>query len=592
MANPVQQPEPVRVVVGRRLAAVSVLFMLIVLLLMAANRYLLTAVDPLDSPALKALTEQLERDAENAELRQQVRELDLLARRAFFVRQGQIETGAVLVAVAAVVFVLALQLMAWGRRPAPDPRRCPGVNHPWIAAARARQAIAIGGLLALAAAWGLHLHSGRRAALPAGSAGPAAEATAHAPSLGPAAAGGTNGTGGRDDEAASLQRVAGRLAAEWPSFRGPGGLGIAPSADPPTAWDGAGGEGILWKAAVPREGFNSPVVWGDRVFLSGADTQRREVYCFDAHTGVLLWTADTEGVPGAPATLPTVTDDTGYAAPSLAVDGRRAVAIFGTGVILGLDFEGRRLWARHLGTPGNHYGHASSLLILGNTVFVQYDHAEGSDLKALDVETGRTLWETPRTADTSWASPILVDAGGRPRLILAASPMVAAYDARTGGELWSQEVLSGEIGSSPAYAAGRVFAANQYAQAVALDAGTGEAIWSTTELELPDAGSPVATDRYLFLPTSHGMFSCVNAADGTRVWEHEFEAGGYGSPILAGGRLYWVTEDGVTRIFKATETFELIAEPKLGEASVCTPAAVGRRLYIRGVKHLFCIGPE
>jgi outer membrane protein assembly factor BamB len=135
-----------------------------------------------------------------------------------------------------------------------------------------------------------------------------------------------------------------------------------------------------------------------------------------------------------------------------------------------------------------------------------------------------------------------------------------------------------------------VFAANQYAKAVALDAATGEVIWSTEDLDLPDAGSPVATDRHLFMPTSGGTFSCIAATNGVRVWSHEFDAGGYGSPILAAGRIYWVTAEGKTRIFKAADAFELIAEPALGEASVCTPAAVGRRLYIRGVKHLFCIG--
>jgi outer membrane protein assembly factor BamB len=167
--------------------------------------------------------------------------------------------------------------------------------------------------------------------------------------------------------------------------------------------------------------------------------------------------------------------------------------------------------------------------------------------------------------------------------------MVAAYDPATGRRRWSTEALSGEIGSSPAYAAGRVFAANQYAKAVALDAATGAILWSHDDLELPDAGSPVATEKHLFMPTSHGPFSCLAANDGSIVWQHEFDLGGYGSPVLAGDRLYWVTADGRTRIIKASDTFELIAEPALGEASVCTPAAVGRRLYLRGARHLFCL---
>jgi outer membrane protein assembly factor BamB len=573
MTTPVHQPESLRRIIGRRLAAVSAVFIIIVSLLMATNRYLLKTLDPLATPALKALSEKLGRDAENVELRQQVRELNWLARRAFFVRQWQLETGAILLGVAGVVFLLSLQLMASGRRPtpAPQPGGPPRGENPWRAAARARRVIAISGALLLLAAWGLHLRLGgrSRAPDPKQAAPQVAAKPNHPVPAGPSAD-----------------------AGEWPSFRGPGGLGVAREADPPIAWDGATGTGVLWKAEVPRGGFNSPVVWGDRVYLAGADEQKCEVYGYDAETGALLWTADTEGVPGEPTTLPSVSADTGYAAPSLAVDGRRVIAIFGTGVILGLDVDGRRLWARHLGTPVNPYGHASSLLILRDTVFVQFDHSGGSSVKALDVETGRDRWKQDRGAAISWASPILTDAGGRLRLILSAVPMVAAYDALTGAELWSKDVLSNEIGSSPAYANGRVFAANQYAKAVALDAVTGEVIWSTEDLDLPDAGSPVATDRHLFMPTSGGTFSCIAATNGVRVWSHEFDAGGYGSPILAAGRIYWVTAEGKTRIFKAADAFELIAEPALGEASVCTPAAVGRRLYIRGVKHLFCIGPK
>jgi outer membrane protein assembly factor BamB len=572
MTPPAHQPESLREIIGRRLAAVSAVFIIIVSLLMATNRYLLKTVDPLDTPALKALSAKLEGDAENAELRQQVRELDWLARRAFFVRQWQFETGAILLVVAGVVFVLSLQLLASGRRPAPAPQPGgPGGESPWRAAARARRVIAISGALLLLAVLGLHLRLGGRSQAPGPKQAPPPAAAVTNPFV-------------TDEPTAD--------AGEWPSFRGPGGLGVAREADPPIAWDGATGTGVLWKAEVPRGGFNSPVVWGDRVFLAGADEQKCEVYGYDADTGTLLWTADTEGVPGEPTTLPHVSPDTGYAAPSLAVDGRRVIAIFGTGVILGLDVDGRRLWARHLGTPVNPYGHASSLLILRDTVFVQFDHTGGSTVKALDVETGRDRWKQDRGAAQSWASPILTDAGGRLRLILSATPMVAAYDALTGAELWSKDVLSNEIGSSPAYANGRVFVANQYAKAVALDAATGEVLWSTEELDLPNAGSPVATDRHLFMPTSGGTFSCIAAADGSRVWSHDFDAGGYGSPILAAGRIYWVTADGRTRIFKAAETFELIAEPDLGETSVCTPAAVGRRLYIRGAQHLFCIGTK
>ncbi len=584
--------EPIRSVLGRRLALVSGFFFCLVAVMMLMNAMQLRRVHPLDTPALVALTEQLAANPDDALLRDQVRELDWLARRAFFVRQWQLESGTVLLIVSGVLFVFSLQLVGGAARMGPS--ACPGVDSPWAAASRARQGI-VGTGLALLVVGGLVFLSGRRGgdALrrmpPSPPASDAREADDPATRSHAAA-------GGRDVDGSAAAGRGGdwpeAFNAQWPSFRGPRGLGLAPNANPPTDWDGASGRGIRWKVRVPRGGYNSPVVWGDRVFLTGADKTAREVYAFDAETGVLLWTAGTDGIAGSPVDPPAVTDDTGYAAPSVAVDGHRVVAIFGTGDVLGLDFEGRRLWGRNLGVPDNHYGHASSLLILPPLVYVQYDHGGGTSLIALDVETGREHWRIAREVDVSWASPILVGEGGRERVILAAAPTVTAHDARTGAILWSRDVLFGEVGASPAAAQGRVFIANQYAAVSAIDVETGAVLWSHSDRELPDAGSPVAEGNLLFMPTSYGPFSCFDAEDGRVIWEQEFDPAGYGSPVLADGRIYWVTEDGRTRIFQASDTFSLIGEPALGEPSVSTPAVVGNRLYIRGFTHLYCIGGD
>lgn len=565
-----------RYVIGRRMAAVAAVFVVLVGLFMTMNYALLLTSDPLNTPALDRLAAELEQDPRNEELRQQLRELDLLARKAFFTRQWQIETGVLLLVGGVIVLGLSIQLMACSRRRIAEPLECPGLDDPWSAAGRARQVIAAGGLLAVAVVLATALQTRRQLQIPASAA-----TAERAPAADIEAAMGSH--------AATVGWPRGHDT-QWPSFRGVGGAGHAVGAEPPLHWDGGTGEGILWKSRIPREGFNSPVVWKDRVFLSGGDAEKREVYCYSADTGELLWTADTEGVDGAPETMPEVANNTAYAAPSPATDGNRVVALFATGVIVCLDSDGRRLWARALGVPDNHYGHSSSLLMYNDMVFVQYDHFGGSQLKALDVETGRTRWKVHRDADISWASPILLEAGGQMMLILSATPMVAAYDALTGQQLWRNDCLRGEIGASPAYAGGRVFAANQYATAVALNVLTGETIWTADRVEMPDAASPVATDAYLFLPTSFGTFSCVNAATGETVWTHDFDYGGYGSPILAGNRIYWVTENGATHIFRADGEFELLATSQLGEPSVSTPAMVGDRIYVRGSEHLFCIG--
>jgi outer membrane protein assembly factor BamB len=553
--------------------------------MMALNAYLLHSVDPLESPALATLSEQLAQDADNVTLQQQVRELDLLARRAFFVRQWQLQTGAMLLAVGLLVCVVGLFLMTGQKRRLPDLQACPGMHNPWRDVTRARVLIVTLGLLLLAIPIGLQWSmrtSGMqrdRATTSSGNEG----APAHTPIV-------------QDDDQAPTPQTGVSAVVKpdlyWPAFRGEYGLGIAPpEAKPPVNWDGTTGAGIRWKAAVPRPGTSSPVIWGNRLFLTGADAEAREVYCFDADTGTLLWRADTAGIAGIPDSLPKVLDDTGHAAPSVAVDGQRVVAIFSTGVIAGFDFEGRRLWGHALGIPDNLYGHSASLLSWQGMVYVQFDQHGSSQVLALDMETGKTRWRQERGAETSWSSPILIPApdAGKMQLVLSAAPMVAAYDASTGETQWSQDVLSGEIGSSPAFADGRVFVANEYAQAVALDAISGEVRWTSNAFELPDAGSPVATEQFLFLPSTYGVFTCVDVKDGTMVWEHEFNEGGYGSPILSGTNIYWMTSSGQMRIFKATDSFELIAEPRLGEQSHGTPALVGKRLYIRGEQHVFCI---
>jgi hypothetical protein len=172
-------------------------------------------------------------------------------------------------------------------------------------------------------------------------------------------------------EAASRRATHEELMANWPQFRGPGGNGVAGSQDPPTDWDGASGINILWKAEVPRPGQNSPVVWGDRVFLSGGDESAREIFCWNAETGKLRWRTAVPRKAGPNAVLPIVDSNTGFAAPTMAVNGREVFALFATGDLAALDFSGKILWTRDLGVPEMKYG--CPLLAVRNAVIVQHD---------------------------------------------------------------------------------------------------------------------------------------------------------------------------------------------------------------------------
>ena len=385
----------------------------------------------------------------------------------------------------------------------------------------------------------------------------------------------------------------GQISKTWPSFRGPGGNGHAAHANPPLNWSARENRNILWKVKVPKHGMNSPVIWEDQLFLTGADYSTRQIYCFDTDTGNLLWQHDANDIPGAPPEdeLPNVLDETGFAAPTLTTNGQVVVAIFGTGELVCVTMTGERVWAKHLGIPKNPYGHASSLISHGNRLFVQYDQKANSRLHAFDLASGDPAWQVKRGA-ISWSSPILIDNQGRMELILTNCEAVDSYDPETGRLLWHVKCLKGEVAPSAAYADGIVYIANEYATASALDVSHHDSaptiLWQWDET-LPDAASPLAKGDYLILPTGFGVVTCFHGKTGNVLWEHEFDEGFYSSPILANDRVYIIDLSGAMQIFKMDDKFELLGASEIGEDVYATPAFVGNRVYIRGLMHLFCI---
>jgi outer membrane protein assembly factor BamB len=360
------------------------------------------------------------------------------------------------------------------------------------------------------------------------------------------------------------------------------------------SWSAEEGTHILWKTPVPTHGMSSPVVWGKRVFLTGADDAGRQIHCFDADTGELLWRHDVNGVPGFPADSepPEVMDQTGLAAPTPTTNGRHVAAVFATGELVVVDMEGERVWARHLGVPENAYGHASSLMSHGDLLFVQYDQEVGSKLLAFDLASGEPAWEAERGA-ISWSSPILVDNAGRMELILTNSAAVDSYDPTSGRLLWRVECLGGEVGSSAAHADGIVFVAGEGTTGSALDISQHDAepriLWQWDEI-LPDAASSLVKDGYVVVPTGFGAVSCLEARTGRLLWEHDFDRGFWSSPIAVDDRVYLIDRSGDMQIFKLGDAFELLGVSEIGEGAYATPAFVGDRIYIRGLTHLFCVG--
>ena len=305
---------------------VSSVFLLAVVMIMLLQYRQIKRTEPLNSPALSGLRERYIADERgNEQLKEQIRQLDLLSRRAWFTGQDQLYTGGFLIIGGMIVLLTALQTAA-SSRPFPDTPPGGGTSTD-RAAARARTGIAIGAgavlLLAVATVFLV-----KPFALPAAKA---RAAVTPQPAETPAA----------PEE----------FSRNWPFFRGPDTIGTAGDRKLPGGWDGKTGKGILWKSEIPLQGYNSPVVWGNRVFVSGGNKKLRELYCFNTADGKLLWRLAADNIPGSPATPPEVAEDTGFAAPTMAADGRRVFAVFATGDLVCAGMDGKRLWAVNLGSP-------------------------------------------------------------------------------------------------------------------------------------------------------------------------------------------------------------------------------------------------
>jgi outer membrane protein assembly factor BamB len=391
-------------------------------------------------------------------------------------------------------------------------------------------------------------------------------------------------------------RSEGGSAENWPAFRGPGAYGHAMKAQPPLDWSVETGKNIVWKTPIPKSGMSSPVVWGDKIILTGGDAEGRQVYGFETATGKLIWTHDVVDIAGTPSKeqLPDLMETSGFAAPTATIDGSYVAAIFATGDLVCLDLEGRRIWAKNLGLPKNHYGHSSSLITNKNLLYVQYDQAEGSKLYAFDIASGKLAWQVDR-GSISWSSPILIENQNRQELILTNCKTIDSYDPRTGNQLWTVPGMDGEVAPSATYADGVIFVANEYAAAAGIDirkhTQTPEILWVWNEV-LPDASSPLANDKYVIIPSGYGIITCLDAKAGEVYWEHEFEEGFYSSPILVGSSVYVIDLKGTMQIFKMSKSFQLLGSPSINEPCNSTPAFVGERIYIRGTDHLICVQTE
>jgi outer membrane protein assembly factor BamB len=401
--------------------------------------------------------------------------------------------------------------------------------------------------------------------------------------------------------------------ANWPRFRGVYGDGILKGGDVPQTWDAKTGKNILWKSEIPLAGMSSPIVWGNRVFITGGSTDKAQILCYDADNGGPLWAADARPTKGEKATsapakeIEEVSDinEAGPAAPTPATDGKLVFAIFPTGDLAAVNFQGNPKWSKSLGKPKSQYGYGTSLAICGQTLLVLLDTDDdgpnASRLLAFDCATGDELWTATRKLPASWSTPIIIQAAGKTQVITCADPWVISYDISNGHELWKASCFRGDVAPSPVFDGTNVYAVHEGARLVAIrpdgagDVTLSHVAWKYSSDRLPNIASPLVTGGRVYIITTLGMLTCVDAANGNKLYEQQFsdEQGHpmnfHSSPTLAGGRIYIIADDGLTSVIEPGKEFKLLGTASLGEPCHTCPAFAKGRIYIRGTEHLFCI---
>lgn len=647
----------------RNIALIAGGFSFVICLLIIVNYLQINRIDPVETKTSDALVGRLSQNPDDAGLREQIRTLDLLSRKAYFTTQWQIRMGGYLLLIGVIITIVAAQMMLSNEKKMVDLKPESKTDLIFLQKRTRRWVTGFSVVLVavtLVFAYMTYRRLGsrfdttlaeiaqpRQSPEPASTGkttseeitqtpqesteptpaetgsveeslkqtepGPVEESAEKAkPEVNPvqqqeqAKITETGITASTPEETVSTPKnysadtpgfnyevpFSEEVAKNYNAFRGPGSNGIAFNTNIPENWNGETGENIRWKTKIPLQGYNSPVVWNDKIFLTGASKDKREVYCFDSQSGEILWTSAVENIPGSPATAPKVPDYTGYAASTGTTDGKHFYAIFANADVAAFDFDSNRVWGRNLGSPDNHYGYGSSLQLYKGKLIIQWDQQDVHKVMALSTETGETVWETDRNVKISWASPVIASTESGPQLVLAADPLVVAYNPDSGEELWNFNCLSGEVGPSVACNRTMVFALNEYASLVGIKIGSPpEKAWEDYTY-LSDVPSPVATDKHLIVSTSYGVVACFTVETGEMIWEAEFDNSIYSSPVIAEGKVYLIDKQGITHIFRPGDEYIHIADCPLGEGSVCTPAFANGRIFIRGYENLYCIGEE
>jgi outer membrane protein assembly factor BamB len=402
-------------------------------------------------------------------------------------------------------------------------------------------------------------------------------------------------------------------ADNWPQWRGPSMNGLSAEKNLPIKWTHT--DNIAWKLPLPAWSGSTPIVWGDRLFLSVADDLKStqpvnlHLWCVDRAKGTVLWQRPLGGGNHQERKQ-------NMSSPSPVTDGTGVWVLTGTGILKAFDVNGNERWMRDIqkdyGRFGLNWGYGSSPLLHGDALYVQVLHGMRTDdpsyLLRIDKATGKTVWKVERPtrarmeSPDAYTTPALLRYGNNTEIVVTGGDVVTGHDPATGQELWRADGLNPEndgnyrIVASPVTLGDLIVAPTRERPMMVLKAGgrgdvsRSHVLW--TFGSGPDVPTPVTDGTYVYVVNDRGIMFCLDARTGKEIYSRQrLRPGTYsGSPVLADGKIYITNEDGVTSVVKAGPVFEVLAENDFDDYTLSSPAISEGQIFIRTAKALWCIG--
>jgi outer membrane protein assembly factor BamB len=388
-------------------------------------------------------------------------------------------------------------------------------------------------------------------------------------------------------------------AQDWPCWRGPNGDGTSMETNIPTRWDSV--TNVIWKIRVPGNGYSSPVIWKDKIFLSTALTETHEkiLLCYDTKRGDLVWQKTVLNTP-----FEQKHDNNSFASGTPSTDGTKVYVSFLDGkdvVVAAYDFSGKQVWIQRPGTFYSPHGYSCSPVLFEDKVYINGDSQGDSFVAALSKTDGHIIWRISHSNPAhSFSTPIFRKMAGKMQMIFCGNKEISSYNPEDGSRYWFVSGPSEDFCSSPVYneKLGLVLVSSAWPvrTLVAIkpdgkgDVTKTHVVWQTKKgaFYVP---SPVCTNDYLYTTMTSGQVHCIDVATGNILWMKDMGQQ-YSSPVLVNGLVYMPNDEGVITVIKPGPKFEAVAVNSLGEKMYASPAISSGKIYLRGYQHLFCIGTK